>query len=71
MDLKMREIDGKSSQKEVAWGVPRCCGGSPQAPGPRASPFLTTFTVNILRFEVHFSGSVWVLRKDSMDYELI
>ena len=34
--------------------------------GPSSILFLTVFTVNFLRFEVHFSCSVWVLRKYSM-----
>ena len=40
----------------------------PGAPAPATghSPrilFLTVFTIDILRFEVHFSHSVWVLRR--------
>ena len=33
---------------------------------PHASLFLTAFTNTILRFEVHFSCFVWVLRRNSI-----
>ena len=42
----------------------------PGAPAPATGhspriPFLTAFTIDFLRFEVHFSCPVWVLRRDS------
>ena len=55
----------------------------PGAPAPATGhspriPFLTTFTIDFLRFEGHFCCPVWVLRRDSfggdafgMGYELI
>ena len=55
MDLKMQEIDGKSSRKEDARGVPDRWGGSPRI------LFLTAFPIEFLRFEVHFSCLVWVI----------
>ena len=50
----------------------RMCGApEPGAPAPATghSPSmfpLTSFMIDFLRFEVHFSCSVWVLRRDSI-----
>ena len=55
-----QEIDGKNSQKEDAWGLPH------RWDGPTSIPFLIAFTIDFLRFKVHFSRSVWVLRKESI-----
>ena len=64
MDLKTRETNGKSSQQEDAWGVPRRWG-------PARALFLTAFSINFSRFEVHLSCSVWVLRRDSISAHVL
>ena len=65
MDLKTQDIAGKAVKKRMR-GAPEP-GASASATGhsPRIL-FLTAFTINILRFEVHFSSTVWVLRRDSI-----
>ena len=32
----------------------------------KGNPFLTCFTIDLLRFEIHFGFSVWGLRRDSI-----
>jgi len=59
MHVKTQEINGKSSQKEDAWGVPRRSGS--RALGSKEILTLTAFTT-----KVHFRCSVWVLRRDSI-----
>ena len=66
MDLKTLEIDGKSSQKEDACGEVPSLGREPPGSVATRILFLTAFTIDFLRFEVHFSCSVWVLRSDSI-----
>ena len=61
MDLKKQEINGKSSQKEDARGVPRRWDGSPGLRGTACILFLTTFTIDFSRSEVQFSCSVLLL----------
>jgi len=56
MNLKTREIDGKDSWK----GSTPATGHSPRILSP------TAFTIDFLRFQVHFSFSVWVLGKGSL-----
>ena len=72
MNLKTQEIDSKSSQKEDA---SRECL---RLRGPADIFFLITVSLDFLRFEIYFSCSVWVLRRDSIlahvwygSYELI
>ena len=65
MDFKTQETNGESRRKEGARAP------EPGAPAPATghSPrilFLTAFTTDFLRFEVHFSCCVWVLRRDSI-----
>ena len=58
MDLKTQEIKDKRGPKEDV------SSGSPEA--SRKSTFVAAFTINFFRFEVHFSFSVWVLRRGSI-----
>ena len=44
-----------------AWGMPRHWAGSPQGSGSPRISFLTVFTIDLLRFEIHFIISVLVL----------
>ena len=62
---KRKKSMGKAVRKRMR-GAPE-----PEAPAPATghSPrilFPTAFPIDILRFAVHFSGSVWVLRRDSI-----
>jgi len=59
MDLKTQEINGQSSQKTNAWGVP-------QRSKAARILFLTAFSIGFLRFRVIFSCSDWVLKSDSI-----
>ena len=61
---KCKKINGKSSQKKDAWGMPRRGGGS-----PAHLLFLAVFAIDILRAYVHFPCSVWVERRDSIAKE--
>ena len=65
MELKTLEIDRKIRQKEDAWECPVAGAGAPGSEAPRIL-FLTAFTIDFFRFEVHFSCSAWVLRRDSI-----
>ena len=63
MDLKTQNFL-KVSEKENASGE--------GAPGSEDILFLTSFTIDFLYFEVHFSRSVGVLREDSISgHELV
>ena len=60
-------------ERTIVKAVGRRMRGAPEpgAPAPATghSPrirFLTAFTIGFLHFEVHFSCSVWVLRRDSI-----
>ena len=64
MNLKMRESMVKSSQKEDASGAP-ATGHSSRI------LFLTAFTSDFLRFEFHFSCSVWVLTRDGISERVL
>ena len=70
MNLKTREIIVKQ-QSERGCVRPRSLGdpGTTTRPSPRML-FLTGFTNDILRFEVHFSFVVLVLRTDSTSENL-
>jgi len=70
MNLKTQEINVRSSLKGDAWGVPRCWGGSPEAPARRASSLGLLLTTDFLRFGVHFSSSFRDLRRDSISAHL-
>ena len=69
MDLKTQDIDGKNSQKEVARAPEPGAPASATGHSPRIL-YPTAFTIDILRFEVHFSSTVWVLRRDSISAHL-
>ena len=56
---------GKAVGKRMCGECPVAGAGAPGSGAPRIL-FLTAFTIDISRFEVHFSCSVWVLRRDSI-----
>ena len=56
---------GKAVGKRMRGECPVAGAGAPGSGAPRIL-FLTAFPTDILRFEVHFSSSVWVLRRDSI-----
>ena len=66
MNLKTQEVNVKSSPKGDASGAPKpgvpttVTGHSPRI------PFRTDLTIDLPRFELYFSCSVWVLRRDSI-----
>ena len=47
-------------------GAPEPGAPAPATGHPPRIPFLTAFTIDILRFEGHFCCPVWVLRRDSI-----
>ena len=56
---------GKAVGKRMRGECPVAGAGDPGSGAPRIL-FLTAFTIDFLRFEVHFSCSVCVLRRDSI-----
>ena len=64
MDLKTGEIDGKSSQKGDAYGTPEPGGSRPRDGAFPRILLLTAFTIKFLRFELHSSCFVWVIRRE-------
>ena len=56
---------GKAVGKRMRGECPVAGAGAPGSGAPRIL-FLTAFPIDFLRFEVHFSCSVWVLRRDSI-----
>ena len=55
----------KAVRKRVRGECPVAGAGAPGSGAPRI-PFLTDFTIDFSRFEVHFSCSAGVLRRDSI-----
>ena len=62
---KRKKSRGKAVGKRMRGECPVAEAGAPGSGAPRIL-FLTALTIDILRFEVNFSCSVWVLRTDSI-----
>ena len=62
---KRKKLTGKAVGKRGCVGSARSLGREPPGSGAPRILFLTAFTIDFFRFEVHFSFSVWVLRRDS------